>query len=586
MKIRNFKQYLRRHLPRIHPLSEPDPAPEPDPIAHNYRQWRTQFLRERLRPALWIGIILSLTITLYLWGEAIFAPTRFQVSNLWTGMAVEVGLITCLYLHSTSWGQRYPEWLFLGSSWSLTLIVQLGVAWEEEPRPQLELWSLAFLTQATLMPVRWQLHLISQIGVIATYVLIKMVLHLQLNSVMSPYEQTRFYLYLFWFCFICDLSVYWYEKLQRHEFIGRRKLETAYHRLEVAEAKYHSIFENAVEGIFQSTPDGHYLTANPALAHIYGYQSPEELMQQLQDIAHQLYVDPKKRLEFIQQMEKQDQVSEFVSQVYRKDGSIVWISENARAVRSETGELLYYEGLIEDITKRKQAEESLRAFIHAVSHDLRNPVTGLLLTFKQWRKQTGSEIKISPEMLQRMIEGSERQLNLINSLLEAHASEVRGLMLQIKPMQLYEIVEAAINDLQPLLKYHRATLTNQVPQKLPWVNVDALQLWRVFSNLITNSLKHNAPGLKLTVTATVEGETICCTVEDNGIGIEPEQCQQLFELYTRGRQARHSIGLGLGLYLCRQIITAHGGEINAISVPGAGVTFWFTLPVASQTCLE
>ena len=128
-----------------------------------------------------------------------------------------------------------------------------------------------------------------------------------------------------------------------------------------AEAKYRSIFENALEGIFQSSADGHYLSANPTLAKIYGYASPQELIESLTDIEHQLYVKPQRRDEFVRLMQENDAVSEFDSQVYRKDGSVIWISENARAVRDpQTGELLYYEGLVEDITECKRAKEQLR----------------------------------------------------------------------------------------------------------------------------------------------------------------------------------------------------------------------------------
>ena len=122
-----------------------------------------------------------------------------------------------------------------------------------------------------------------------------------------------------------------------------------------AEEKYRSIFENALEGIFQTTPDGRYLSANPALAHIFGYNSPEELMTTLTDV-EQLYVDPHRRLEFLRLMQQNGAVSGFESQVYRKDGSIIWISENARAVRDGNGERLYYQGFVEDVTQRKRAE--------------------------------------------------------------------------------------------------------------------------------------------------------------------------------------------------------------------------------------
>jgi|GEM_PF-2689797 len=130
--------------------------------------------------------------------------------------------------------------------------------------------------------------------------------------------------------------------------------------LRQAEARYRDIFENAVEGIFQTTPEGHYLNVNPALARIYGYRSPDELMANITDIEHQLYVDPERRYEFIRQFWEEGSVSEFESQVYRKDNSIIWISEYARAVRDSTGRVKYYEGTVEDITKRKQAEMALR----------------------------------------------------------------------------------------------------------------------------------------------------------------------------------------------------------------------------------
>ncbi|MGI0487262.1 CHASE2 domain-containing protein [Pantanalinema rosaneae CENA516] len=131
--------------------------------------------------------------------------------------------------------------------------------------------------------------------------------------------------------------------------------------LQDAEEKYRSIFENAVEGIFQTTFDGHYLSANPALARIYGFDSPLDLFNNLHNIAQQLYVEPQRRAEFIQLIQAQGEVAAFESQVYRKDGSVIWISENARAVRDERGRLLYYEGIVQDITARKQVEIALRA---------------------------------------------------------------------------------------------------------------------------------------------------------------------------------------------------------------------------------
>jgi PAS domain S-box-containing protein len=149
------------------------------------------------------------------------------------------------------------------------------------------------------------------------------------------------------------------------------------------EEKYRSIFENAVEGIFQTTPDGYYLTANPMLAQIYGYDSPAELMASLTDIQHQLYVDPARRNEFRRLMQEQGAVWRFESQIYRKDGSIIWISESARAVRDVSDRVILYEGTVEEITDRKLAEVELHkreSLLQGVAR-----ATGYLLTDEDYQ---------------------------------------------------------------------------------------------------------------------------------------------------------------------------------------------------------
>ena len=138
-----------------------------------------------------------------------------------------------------------------------------------------------------------------------------------------------------------------------------------------AEKKYRSIFENAVEGIYQITPSGRFVSANPALAKKLGYSSPDELMGSVYDYRTQLCLDPFLRDEFVAQLEKDGEVKNFESQIRRKDGRIIWISENARRVEDSEGSLLYYEGSVEDITLRKKAESQLR---RQAFHD---PLTGL-----------------------------------------------------------------------------------------------------------------------------------------------------------------------------------------------------------------
>jgi PAS domain S-box-containing protein len=151
-----------------------------------------------------------------------------------------------------------------------------------------------------------------------------------------------------------------YDNLEQQVAERTAKLKEANQALRQAEEKYRSIFENAVEGIFQTTVDGRYLAANRALARIYGYESPEELMEAVSDLNRQFYVEPSRREEFIRLIGKEGRTQEFESQVYCKDSSVIWISESARTVRDAGGGLIGFEGTTIDITGRKQAEEALR----------------------------------------------------------------------------------------------------------------------------------------------------------------------------------------------------------------------------------
>jgi PAS domain S-box-containing protein len=562
-------------------------APTTDEITTLYKAWRNHFLWQRLRLWLWLALICLLSFTLrdiyglfFPFAELQHLPEVLRTQRLVINIAMLLSVLICFALHKTKLGRHHPDLLFLGSSWSISLASQLFATLRGFALPDTIGWSLLFLSQAVLMPVCWILHLLTQVSVLVYYFGVNTALGLQTPIPDRPgiYSVT-FILYIFWFCIICDIGVYLYDRLQRSEFYARQELESAYQKLKVAEAKYRTIFENAVEGIFQSSPDGRYITANPALARIYGYSLVEEVTANFTEI-EQLYVDPNRRAEFVRLMEKYGSVSEFESQIYRRDGSIVWISEKAYAVRNEQGELLYYEGLIEDITQRKQTEEELRVFFHAVSHDLRNPVLGSLMVLKNLLARSEENISISRSILERMIQSSDRQLNLINSLMEAHVSEVQGVILQHQTVQLLAVVEAAIADLEPLLEQNQAKLTNLVSADLPLVNADPTQLWRVFSNLIVNAVKHNPPELLLTINATRKDDKIYCTVSDNGVGITQQQSDRLFDLYFRGTSIRNSVSLGLGLYLCKQIIHAHGGEIGVNSALDAGATFWFTLPIS------
>lgn len=151
--------------------------------------------------------------------------------------------------------------------------------------------------------------------------------------------------------------IFWLVKQLMESLLKGQQTEIA---LQQTEEKYRSIFENAVLGIFQTTPEGRYLNVNPALAQIYGYESPEELMLVVNDIEHKLYVEHDRRKKFVALLEEQETLTNFESQIYCKDGSIIWISETARVVRDVNHQVLYYEGFVSNTTKIKQIEIALQ----------------------------------------------------------------------------------------------------------------------------------------------------------------------------------------------------------------------------------
>jgi class 3 adenylate cyclase len=195
----------------------------------DYEVWRNSFLRNRLRLTLWISLGAVFTVILLILAMAALNQ-RFAWPQLLIGLAVELCLLTCLALLKTPLSYRYPGLLFLGFSWSIILVPQIGSSLLGNTDLNLFNGTFAFLTQATLMPVRWPLHLLSQLSAPIFYLGVNIAFNLNVDR--QIYLNLPLNLYLFWFCFICDLSVFLYERLQRAEFNGRREIEVAYQKLE------------------------------------------------------------------------------------------------------------------------------------------------------------------------------------------------------------------------------------------------------------------------------------------------------------------------------------------------------------------
>jgi PAS domain S-box-containing protein len=147
--------------------------------------------------------------------------------------------------------------------------------------------------------------------------------------------------------------------------------------LEEAEEKYRSIFENAVEGIFRSTPEGRFVTVNPAMARMYGYESPEQMVEEIRDIGTELYVDPKERSRFQDSLDRHGSMAGFEMQSPRRDGTLIWISMSSHKVTDAEEKTLYREGIVEDVTARKQAEEALVQSMEKLKRNLEGTIQAM-----------------------------------------------------------------------------------------------------------------------------------------------------------------------------------------------------------------
>jgi two-component system, sensor histidine kinase and response regulator len=193
-----------------------------------------------------------------------------------------------------------------------------------------------------------------------------------------------------------------------------------------------------------------------------------------------------------------------------------------------------------------ETQKSLKMLLHAVSHDLRNPVVGMGLTLQGLLSQSESEVIVDSKILQVMFETCQRQLGLIEELTGTNV-ESETIDLNCECLSLFDLTQQLLEQWRSLFKQDRVTLNYQISRDLPKIQGDSKQLGRVFDNLIANALKYNPPGLILTLEAKLEANHIYCMVADNGVGIDPNL--QLFEPYSRGLGVNQKPGLGLGLYI-------------------------------------
>lgn len=378
--------------------------------------------------------------------------------------------------------------------------------------------------------------------------------------------------------------------------------QAALHLAQHAEQQYRGIFENAAEGIFQTTPDGRYLKANPALARIYGFDSPADLMAGIGDIANQLYVHGERRQQFVDLLARDGRVCGFESEVYRRDGSTIWISESATAIRDEDGKVLHYEGTVEDITNRKQ-NEALRLekesaevanaakseFLTHMSHEIRTPLNGVIgmLELLGTTSLTGQQrhyVEIGQSSATAL-------LSVINDVLDLSKIEAGKLELETLEFDLQEMLDDVTDMFAHRAESKNVALSARIIERARCLVLgDPERIRQILINLVGNALKFTAHGsiqIEVTPESLLDDDSrLRFSVTDTGPGIPPDRLGRLFQAFsqTDASIARKHGGTGLGLLISKQLVEAMGGRIGVESEPGVGSTFWFSvsLPAASQ----
>lgn len=357
--------------------------------------------------------------------------------------------------------------------------------------------------------------------------------------------------------------------------------------------RFRELFENIPDGVYESSPEGRILAANPALVQMLGFSSAEELRR---EGAAGLYVDPELRERNKRVLERDGRLINAELHLRRKDGSPLIVLENSRAVKDEEGNVLYYQGTLTDITERKQAEQELRAardqaletsrlksqFLANISHELRTPLNAVMgmsqilmsLPIEPAARECAETIHLSARIL----------MDLITEILDFSRIEAGRLELESIPFDLRELIHQAATMLAARAADKGLVLLAWAESGVPGeVYGDPAKLQQVLVNLLSNAVKFTDRGeVELHVARKKCGEGQCVlrfTVRDTGIGIPAEAQAVIFEPFRQadGSTTRRYGGTGLGLAIVREILAQMGSRIELQSQPGAGSAFSFEL---------
>jgi PAS domain S-box-containing protein len=369
--------------------------------------------------------------------------------------------------------------------------------------------------------------------------------------------------------------------------IAHRAAESrrAHEALRDSEQRYRTLFEGVPVGLYRSTPTGKLLNANPSMIEMLKCPSLEEL--QGTDV-NELYVNPATKRRWQALMDDAGIVRSFEAQVRRYDDVVIWVRDSARAVQDEDGNLLHYEGSLEDITERKEAEAALQEaqeqlmrreklavlgqLAGGVAHELRNPL-GVM----------SNAVYYLQLVLSDSDEVTEEYLGIISQEIQNAEKTISDLLdfTRIKsPARSFTAVKEVVDSV--LLRSPAPSDVDviiQLPPNLPDVFADPQQITQILTNLVTNAYQAMPEGGSITVRAATTREEVALSVTDTGTGMSPETMDRLFEpLFTTKAK-----GIGLGLATSRYLVESNEGRISVESAEGKGSTFTVFLPTATDT---
>ncbi|MHB8877874.1 MAG: sensor histidine kinase [Myxococcaceae bacterium] len=251
---------------------------------------------------------------------------------------------------------------------------------------------------------------------------------------------------------------------------------------------------------------------------------------------------------------------------------------NAAPVRERVGRVTGAVTVFQDISRLKRLEQQREDFIRAVSHDLRTPLSTVVVAAEVIKRQAGNPQKVV-RGVESVVTAARRMDAMIQNLVDSARIEAGQLVLERERLELRDQLEGLIERLAGAMETQRITL--ELPPGVPEVWADPLHVERMLTNLLSNALKYGEPGTPVRVSLAERPDEVQVAVSDQGPGIAPEDLRHLFERYYRApgaRERRH--GVGLGLFIVKGLVEAHGGRVWVESAPGRGSTFYFTLPRA------